>query len=55
MAGRPAKFADGTRPARVSVYMHPALLKWVRAQAKIANLTIGDWLSWLVAIEKEKS
>ena len=54
MAGRPPKF-EGTKPARVNVYMHPDLLAWVRAQAKNAQLTIGDWISHLVTKEKEKN
>lgn len=52
MAGRPLKF-EGTKPARVNVYMHPALLKWVRAQAKNASMTIGDWISHLVTEKKQ--
>jgi len=54
MAGRPPKF-EGTKPARVNVYMHPKLLAWVREQARKANLTIGDWLSKLIAKEKDEN
>ena len=50
---RPTKFGD-TKPARVSVILHPDILIRLKRAAERAEQTIGDWLSAAAELKLKK-
>ena len=50
---RPTKFGD-TKPARVSVILHPDILIRIKRAAERAEQTIGDWLSAAAELKLKK-